>query len=143
MRGGERAMSGREMKLNRDEIFDRLWLLVVAGIVALLLAAPLWYFNPFVRPPAIGRGLPSTIRAAEEVFDARVQAQWPLPVDEARMIAELEAQGFTVGKRGPSGRRSANFEKRFGLCGLEWSVRWTMKDGEIVRIFGVYGATCF
>lgn len=140
--GGAQAVKERGMKLNRDEILDGLALLLVAGIAALLLAAPLWYFNPFVRLPPIGRHLPSGPQA-EEVFDARVQAQWPLPIDEDRMVAELEAQGFTVSKRGPSGMRTANFEKRYGLCGQEWSIRWTRTDGEIDRIFGVYGLTCF
>ena len=89
------------------------------------------------REPDIGRNLPSNIKEASELFDARVKAIYPMGTSEERLIANLRKQGFV-----PSSLRKdwgrAVFTQKSLLVNTIWTVSWQAENGKIVLIRGSY-----
>jgi hypothetical protein len=119
----------------------------IAG--ALIVAAFLTYQCTDLSLPPITRKLPSSFNEGERIFNNRVHARYPMGYDERILIADLEAQGFTVvkWKAGDVGGTQRIFRVaeigRMMFCGSKaYSVRWFADKGRVTEIFGIYGATC-
>ena len=95
---------------------------------------------PFRRIPALGRGLPSKYAEGTAVFDARVKAHFPLEMDEAAFLGELRKQGYKPDPYVPElpDFGSATFYQGVIFVTL-WSIRWRVREGRIVEVFGIYG----
>ena len=95
--------------------------------------------GPYPRTPALGRGIPSNYAEGEKVFDARVKAKFPTGTSEARLVEELQNQGFVVRTSTHiTDCRSATITRGLIFKHL-WSVRWRAREGQIDEVWGVYG----
>ena len=97
-------------------------------------------FSPFVRPPPIGRDLPSNFRAADEEFQSRVSEQL-LGKDIAEIRSQLTEQGFEITDN-VEGRTFARFEKSSFPCTLVWNIHWEEQNGSVVDLKSLYGGIC-
>ena len=89
------------------------------------------------RAPEIGRDLPTNIKEASEIFDARVKAVYQQGTSEERLVVDLRNQGFVSSpKHGDWNLASFNDNKLF--MASRWSVAWRAENGRIVSIGGRY-----
>ena len=97
------------------------------------------------KEPPIGHGLPMTY-GFTPAFEQRLRERFPVGSDEARLIAELHSENFSLGKLAPPGnyRSSALYEASHGpFCKGEWQIYWTAAQGIISEIGGLNRAVCF
>ena len=92
--------------------------------------------------PPIADKLPADVHVAEQVFDRRVKAAYPIGSAESTAIAELKKSGFEISPMGPDGYRSADIQRRDAICTTIWSVRWKADAMSITEAFGVFGLRC-
>lgn len=92
--------------------------------------------------PQIAAKLPADVRLAEQVFDRRVKAAYPVGSAESTVIAALQKSGFKIGPTGPDGYRSADIQRGDAICTTIWSVRWKADATSITDAFGVFGYRC-
>ncbi|MEM6713109.1 MAG: hypothetical protein AAF590_12625 [Pseudomonadota bacterium] len=117
----------------------RKWL-PIAVLLALLGVGGvyLYLYPPLPRPPEIGRSLPANLSEANAEFKRRVEAQFPLPMSDDALRAQLTEQGFHVS----NGDTVAVFEKRHYPCRLRWSIFWEEEDGAVTAFDTMHGGIC-
>jgi hypothetical protein len=96
-------------------------------------------------PPPIGRELPAVFAEARPVFDKRVRQRFPVGSEEAKLLAELHSEAFTLKEASDPSTRyrySATYTAHKLVCNLSWTVSWNSEKGKITDIAGDYGATC-
>ena len=89
------------------------------------------------KPPELGRALPADSRAAESVFNARVEGRFPRGTLETDLVAELKRQEFSV-RSSENGEFATFSDGGFPIEKL-WHVGWRASDGRITSAWGVYG----
>ncbi len=113
--------------------------MVLTPLWALLLSA---CSNP---TPPLARGLPKSFGPTLD-FDRRVRRLYPIGSDEAKLLAELRSERFTITEgHDPSGRnrRSARYESEHFPCKETWTIRWVYDHALISDIEGNYsGELC-
>jgi len=96
--------------------------------------------------PSIAHGLPKSFGPTPD-FDRRVKQQFIIGSDEAKLLAELRTEGFTITEiSDPASRyrHSALFESEHFPCKETWKIRWTGSSGIIQAVEGSYsGELCF
>ena len=92
------------------------------------------------KPPPMARGLPKSFGPTPD-FDRRVKQLYPLGSDEAKLLAELRSERFTITEsHDPSSRYrlSALYESEHFPCKETWTIRWADEHGIINDIEGRY-----
>ena len=82
--------------------------------------------------------VPGGFDEASKAFDARLRERHPLGSPVAELRAALASEGFKVDNDGVARLMRPGF-----LCQLDWSVRWTERDGRIGSIEGQHDGICF
>ena len=106
--------------------------MTVAVFSSLLLSA---CSNP---TPPIARGLPKSFGSTPD-FDNRINQRYPVGSDEAKLLAELRSERFTITEsHDASGRnqRSALYESNRFPCKETWTIRWVYEHGIINAVEG-------
>lgn len=99
--------------------------------------------HPYPLPP-LARGLPSGVvwKEANDVFDKRVRAEFPVGSPENEMLSELTSQGFKLATwfKADDGHKLAEFEGSQFPCALRWEITWRAdSNGKLLDISGHYG----
>lgn len=118
-------------------------LISLAGALILLVGGPGWFMwraSDLALPP-LARGLDSTFSKGDAQFKGRVRARYPIGSSEKRLLADLQAQGFTAQVH-PGDLSMAELRRFIGCGDTLWSVRWRARGGKIAAVSGVYGAIC-
>jgi hypothetical protein len=105
-------------------------ILAAAVLLALILGALEAYL--LTLPPLV-RAVVWDTRAAESVFNARVQSAFPIGLPEAELRRELERQGFETRHTHTATRKLASHF----VCGAHWVVFWeTDEAGTLAKVSG-------
>lgn len=97
------------------------------------------------KEPPLGHGLPMTFGFAP-AFEQRLRERFPVGSDEARLLAELRSENFSLGKLAPTGdyRCSVLYAASNGpFCKGERQIYWTAAQGIITEIGGLNREICF
>jgi len=85
----------------------------------------------------MARDLPSRYAEGERAFDARVKDHFPIGSEEAKLIVEVERQGFSL-VTNEHGSFATFSDNKF-LVQSVWHIGWKANDGRIEDIWGIYG----
>lgn len=111
----------------------------VGALLALIfIGGNLFLFPPLPNLPEIAKGLPSNFSEADEEFNRRVLAAFPMPLTVEELTDRLSEQGFKVYAENNYG----NFEQSGFPCTLIWRIHWEEVDGAVSEMTSKYGGIC-
>lgn len=130
---GERDLIDRSSPAGR-------WIRIAGGGLVLgligVVAGNLLFPEP--QAPLLLRDLPGEYAKAGPALTARLRARFPKGSDEALLIRELAAQGFTVTPLS----HSADWKRESVPCIEIARIWWQAKGGKLVAIEGLRNAIC-
>ena len=107
---------------------------------AIAVVAALWvlHVGEVRQPSPLTQGLPSSLKTASAVFNARVQASFPPGTTEKRLLSDLSDQGFVqgygVGDEEEMVRRHSDL-----VCNIAARIYWRADGhGGLRTIRGIY-----
>lgn len=83
----------------------------------------------------------SKFASGKQVFRARIDNSYPTGSSEAKLVSDLESQGFEITTY-PNGRSKAELSRFIGCGSKVWSVYWSAEEGKVTDITSMYGTVC-